>query len=131
MVASTCIIVGGIRGETKMQENVLGLVKLGKIPNSKDMSIEFFNQYDKLLQSGETLSFEEAELLITLFSDDDDDLSFDLNWGLIHAIESVDYTDVERYRKLISKCNNPEYREILEKRLNNYLKKINGTDTSL
>ncbi len=114
-----------------MQENVLGLVKLGKIPNSKDMSIELFNQYDKLLQMGEALSFEEAELLITLFSDDDDDLSFDLNWGLIHAIESVDYTDVERYRKLISKCNNPEYREILEKRLNNYLKKINGTDTSL
>ncbi len=33
-----------------------------------------------------------------------------------------DYNDIERYRELISKCNNTEFREILEIRLNNYLK---------
>ncbi len=101
-----------------MKENVVRLVTLGKIPDDKDMSNELFNQYDKLMQMEEALTFEEAELLIMLFSDDCDDL----NWGLLHAIESVDYNDIERYRELISKCNNTEFREILEIRLNNYLK---------
>ena len=101
-----------------MKENVMKLVTLGKIPNDSDMSIELFNQYDKLMQLEDSLTFEEADLLITLFSDD----CYDLNWGLLHAIESVDYNNTERYRKLISKCNNPEFREILEIRQNNFEK---------
>ena len=101
-----------------MKENVMRLETLGKIPNDNDMSNELFDQYDKLIQMDEALTFEEAEVLIKLFSDD----CLDLNWGLLHAIESVDVIDIERYRELISKCNNPEFREILEIRLNNYLK---------
>ena len=102
-----------------MKENVMRLVTLGKIPNDNDMSDELFNQYDELIQMDEPLTFEEAELLITLFSDDCDDL----NWGLLHMIESVGCNNIERYRKLISKCNDPEFRETLEIRLNNTLEK--------
>ena len=105
-----------------MKENVIRLVTLGKIPNDNDMSNELFNQYDKLIQMEDALTFEEAEVLIMLFSDDCDDL----NWGLLHAIESVDYNDIERYRELISKCNNPEFREILEIRLDNYIEQDNS-----
>lgn len=105
-----------------MKENVMRLATLGKIPNYNDMSNELFNQYDKLIQMEDALTFEEAEVLIMLFSDDCDDL----NWGLLHAIESVDYNDIERYRELISKCNNPEFREILEIRLDNYIEQDNS-----
>ena len=98
-----------------MKENVTELVKLGKIPNDSYMSDELFNRYDELIQIDEPLTFEEAELLITLFSDDCDDL----NWGLLHTIETVFDTDnIERYRTLISKCNNSVFREALESRLN-------------
>ena len=102
-----------------MKKNVMRLVALGKIPNDSDMSDELFDQYDELIQMDEPLTFEEAELLITLFSDERDDL----NWGLLHTIESVDCNNIELYRDLISKCNNPEFRETLEIRLNNTLEK--------
>lgn len=95
------------------------LVKLGKIPNNDDMSDEVFKHYDELIQTDEPLTFEEAELLITLFSDD----CYDLNWGLLHTIESVEFHNTERYRELISKCNNPEFREMFEIRLNKFLEK--------
>ncbi len=63
----------------------------------------------------EVLTFEEAELLITLFSDDCDDL----NWGLLHAIESVAMRDLEKIHNLISRCKNQEFAKILEVRMAN------------
>ena len=105
-----------------MKENVMRLMTLGKIPNDNDMTNELFDQYDKLIQMEYALTYEEAEVLIKLFSDDCDDL----NWGLLHTIESVDINDIERYRELISKCNNPEFREILEIRLDNYIEQDNS-----
>lgn len=101
-----------------MKENIIELVKLGKIPNDKDMSNEVFNRYDSLLQFEDTLTYEEAEQIIVLFSDDCDDL----NWNILHAVETVDFGDISKYIELIKRCNNSEYREILEKRLNNILK---------
>ena len=79
------------------------------------MSDAKFRRYDKLLQMEEALTLEEAELLITLFSDDCDDL----NWGLLHAIENVAMQDLEKYRDLISRCNNQEFAKIFETRLTN------------
>ena len=79
------------------------------------MSDAKFRHYDKLLQMEEALTLEEAELLITLFSDDCDDL----NWGLLHAIENVAMQDLEKYRDLISRCNNQEFAKIFEMRLTN------------
>ena len=100
-----------------MKENIAELARLGKIPNDDEMPDDIFNKYDELLQFDEPLTYDEAELLIVLFSDD----CLDLNWSLLHAIESVNFHDVERYKELISKCNNDEFKEILEIRLNNYL----------
>ena len=100
------------------KEIITKLLNMGKIPNNEDLSSEQFKEYDHLMSMLEVpLSFEEAEQLITLFSDNCDDL----NWGLLHIIENVPYSDVERYKKLISKCSNEEYREIFEIRLNNWL----------
>lgn len=98
------------------------LLSKGKIPKDIEMTNEQFKEYDDLLASfEENLTFDEAEKLIDLFSDDCDDL----NWFLLHAIESVPflYTEVEKYKVLISKCPNKEFREIFKIRLNNLLKK--------
>ncbi|MGN0684166.1 MAG: hypothetical protein ACI4JY_10865 [Oscillospiraceae bacterium] len=102
-----------------MKENIIKLVQLGKIPNDNNMSDEVFNEYDTLLQIDEPLTYDEAELCVALFSDD----CFDLNWALVHLIETVDYHNVERYKVLISKCNNAEFKEVLETRLKNYFEK--------
>ena len=107
-----------------MKNSIKEFVKLGKIPNDDDMTNELFKQYDLRLQNEEPLTYTEAELIISMFSDDCDDL----NWALLHAIESVDFYDVERYKKLIAECNNIEFREILETRLNNFLNKKNWMD---
>ena len=107
-----------------MKENVLALLKLGKIPDSDKMSDELFRQYENLLQSEERLTFEEGESLIQLFSEDSDsDDCWDLNWGLLHLIESVELGDnIEQYRNMITKCNNSDFREILTQRLDNYIR---------
>ena len=104
-----------------MKNNITEFIKLGKIPNDSDMTNDLFKQYDLLLQNEEPLTFDEVELIISMFSDDCDEL----NWALLHTIESVDFYEIERYKKLISKCNNIEFREILEIRLNNFLNEKN------
>ena len=100
-----------------MKKNIIEFIKLGKIPNDNDMTNELFNQYDLLLQNEEPLTYDEAEAIISMFSDDCDDL----NWALLHAIESIEYNDIEKYKNLISKCNNIEFKEIMEKRFENSL----------
>lgn len=96
------------------------LLIMGKIPMDSELSDEKFKEYDELIAMfEESLTLEEAEQVITLFSDDCDDL----NWGLLHIIETVPYAESEKYKKIISKCPNEEYREILEERFNNWLKK--------
>lgn len=96
------------------------LLIMGKIPMDSELSDEKFKEYDELITMfEESLTLEEAEQVITLFSDDCDDL----NWGLLHIIETVPYAESEKYKKIISKCPNEEYREILEERFNNWLKK--------
>lgn len=103
----------------KNSEIIDRLLTFGKIPKDSEMTDEQFKKYDSLLAMFEDdLSFEEAEQMITLFSDDCDDL----NWFLVHVIESVPQSEVENYKKLIAKCSNEEFREILEIRLNNWLK---------
>lgn len=101
-------------------EIVNKLIKMGRIPANSKLSDEDFKRYDMLLASFEDkLSFEEAEQIINLFSEDCDDL----NWTLLHLIESVPYNEVDRYKRLISVCPNKEFKEILEKRYSNWLNK--------
>lgn len=104
----------------KNNEIVDKLIALGKIPNESEMTDDTFKAYDELICSfEEALTFEEAEKLIDLFSED----CSDLNWGLIHLIETVPYNEIERYKELISKCPLDEWREIFEIRFNNWLNK--------
>ncbi len=97
------------------------LLALGKIPPDNQLSDEKFREYDEVLCSfSEALSWNEAEQIINFFSDDCDDL----NWALLHLIETVPYNDEEKYLSLIAKVTNTEWREILEKRYNNAKNKI-------
>lgn len=66
-----------------MKNSIKEFVKLGKIPNDDDMTNELFKQYDLLLQNEEPLTYTEAELIISMFSDDCDDLNFPLFIGNI------------------------------------------------
>lgn len=109
------------KGADSMQEAVEKLLQLGTIPPDDEMSDALFRQYDELIQSAEPLSTEEAEALISLFSED----CYDLNDGLMRLIESAfpaDRAQTEQYRAIIAKCSNDEFRELLETRLNNALK---------
>ena len=106
-----------------MRDIIAELAALGKIPNDDDISDELFGKYDELIGKAEPLSFDEAEALIVLFSDDRllSDKCFYLNEQLFMLIESVGCQDIDRYKKLISKCSSNYYKELFEARLNNYI----------
>ncbi len=105
-----------------MHENVNALLKLGRIP-SGEISAELFEQYDTLLQTADALTYEEAAALTALFSDGDpDDISDesnDLNWALLHAVETVYAAEPARYQELIEQCGSAAWKELLQTRLNN------------
>lgn len=103
-----------------MNKQISRLIRMGKIPDDENMSDDLFNKYDELIQIEEDITWEEAESIITLFSDDCDDL----NWGLVHIIESVikNKSCAQKYKELINKCNSDEYKEILLVRLHNWMK---------
>ena len=103
--------------KTGMNHNVKKIVQLGKIPDMEHITRDLFDQYDELIQQVDHLTYEDAKHLVGLFADD----NLDLNWALLHLIESVDDTDTARYRELIAGCNNDEFKEILTIRMNNYL----------
>ena len=72
-----------------MKECIEKLIALGKIPDDDDMSDDLFRTYDALIQKAAPLTYEEAEQLILLFSDD----CPDLNDGLMRVIETVDLSE--------------------------------------
>lgn len=109
-----------------MHENVAALLKLGRIPTD-EISAELFEQYDSLLQTADALTYEDAAALMSLFSDgDSDDISDesnDLNWALLHAVETVYAAEPARYQALIGQCGSAAWKALLQTRLNNALKK--------
>lgn len=103
------------------KEKIDRLICMGKIPKDAELTDQQFNEYDNIISSFENaISFEDAEQLVVLFSDDCDDL----NWGLVHIIETVPFDEIERYKFLISKCPNKEYRDIMEMRHNKWINKL-------
>ena len=77
-----------------MKEQVSKLIQMGVIPCDSELSNEKFKEYDELLIFDETLSIDEAEAIVVLFSKDCDDL----NWGLLHAVESAySENEIEKY----------------------------------
>ena len=109
-----------------MHENVNALLKLGRIP-SGEISAELFEQYGSLLQTEDALTYEDAAALMSLFSDgnpdDISDESNDLNWALLHAVETVYAAEPARYQALIGQCGSAAWKALLQTRLNNALKK--------
>ena len=109
-----------------MRTQLTELIQLGGIPDDALLSDELFQKYEDLFSGFDTpVTWEEAEILITLFSEENLEYNWDLDWGLLHLIETVfirNSQEIQKYRNLISKCPNPEFRETLGIRLNNWLK---------
>ena len=109
-----------------MRTQLTELIQLGRIPDDALLSDELFQKYEDLFSGFDTpVTWEEAEILITLFSEENLEYNWDLDWGLLHLIETVfirNSQEIQKYRNLISKCPNPEFRETLGIRLNNWLK---------
>ena len=65
-----------------MTSSIKQLLALGPIPADADLSDELFENYDKLLNFNQPLSYDDAALLTGLFSPDCDGL----NWALLKSI---------------------------------------------
>jgi len=109
-----------------MRNQLTELLRLGKIPDDSLLSHELFQKYEDLFSGFDSpVTWEEAEILITLFSQENLEYNWDLDWSLLHLIETIfiqNPEEIQKYRNLISKCPNPEFRETLKIRLNNWLK---------
>lgn len=97
-----------------MTSSIKQLLALGPIPADADLSDELFENYDKLLNFNQPLSYDDAALLTGLFSPDCDGL----NWALLKAIEAACSTP-EELLSLAEKCVSPEYAGLLRARAEN------------
>lgn len=116
-----------------MQEAVLKLQKLGVPPEGfedcdRDYGEETYQLWDDWVEAvGEVkrpITWEEAEILIKCCPTDH---MAEVEWTMLHCIESVGdlekTEEIERYRKLIEKCNSDMMRNMLLPRLQNYIDK--------
>ena len=69
------------------------------------------------------VTWEEAEILIECCPTEP---MSEVEWTMLHCIESVFHRDtgkIEKYRNLIEKCNSSMMKELLLRRLQNYINK--------
>ena len=97
-----------------MTSSIKQLLALGAIPADAEMSDELFEKYDRLLDFGQPLSFEDAASIAGLFSPDCDGL----NWALFRALEEACDTPAELL-EMAGKCSRDEYAELLRSRAEN------------
>lgn len=97
-----------------MTSNIKRLLELGPIPADEELSDELFETYDKLLNFGRQLSYDDAAQLTGLFSPDCDGL----NWALLKAIEGACST-TDELLSLAEKCTSEEYAGLLRSRAEN------------
>ncbi len=97
-----------------MTSSIKQLLALGAIPADAEMSDELFEKYDRLLDFGQPLSFEDAASIAGLFSPDCDGL----NWALFRALEEACDTSAELL-EMAGKCSSAEYAELLRSRAEN------------
>ena len=91
-----------------MTSSIKQLLALGAIPADAEMSDELFEKYDRLLDFGQPLSFEDAASIAGLFSPDCDGL----NWALLKAIEAACDTK-DSLLAMAEKCSSTEYAELM------------------
>lgn len=105
-----------------MRTEIVKLRELGRMPNETlddDESIDLLiEKYGELLDNIEKpLSYDEATVLISFFPEN---AFYDLQWELLHLIESVySNSSDEEYIKLIEKCPSKEWQDILLMRFAN------------
>ena len=97
-----------------MTSSIKQLLALGAIPADAEMSDELFEKYDRLLDFGQPLSFDDAASIAGLFSSDCDGL----NWALFRALEEACDTPAELL-EMAGKCSSDEYAELLRSRAEN------------
>ncbi|MBR1528598.1 MAG: hypothetical protein IJ642_04760 [Oscillospiraceae bacterium] len=110
-----------------MRNQLTELFRLGRIPDDALLSDELFQKYEDLFSGFDSpVTWEEAELLVTLFSEENLEYNWDLDWGLLHLIETVPLRnmpeEIGRYKNMISRCPNPEFQELMKIRLDNWIK---------
>lgn len=108
-----------------MRTAILQLNDLGRMPNESindtDEIIEVIRSYDDLLEQIQLpISFDEAEVLVQIFSDSS---FYDLQWDLLKLVESVIRIDNgDKYIQLINACPSQEWKDVLNIRYKNYKK---------
>lgn len=107
-----------------MRSEILTLQKMGQIPNEEaddylnDEIINLAETYRTLLEAiQKPQNIAEAEVLISLFPKD---YFFDLEWDLLHCVETIYATiSEEECLRIIQQCPSKKWKYILLKRLQN------------
>jgi len=113
-----------------IQDAVLKVQKLGVPPEGFedcgwDVDEEIGQIWDDWIEAvgavQRPVTWEEAEILIECCPTEP---MSEVEWTMLHCVESVFRPDaIEQYRDLIEKCNSSMMKEMLLKRLQNYLDK--------
>ncbi len=113
-----------------IQDAVLKVQKLGVPPEGFedcgwDVDEEIGQIWDDWIEAVDAIqrpvTWEEAEILIKCCPTEP---MSEVEWTMLHCVESVYRPDtIEQYRDLIEKCNSSMMKEMLLKRLQNYLDK--------
>lgn len=110
--------------EITMRTEILQLKDLGRMPNESindtESIIDVIKSYDELLEQIQLpISYDEAEVLVQIFPESS---FYDLQWSLLKLVESVILiVDNDKYIQLINTCPSREWKELLNKRFQNYL----------
>lgn len=110
--------------EINMRTEILQLKDLGRMPNESindtESIIDVIKSYDELLEQIQLpISYDEAEVLVQIFPESS---FYDLQWSLLKLVESVILiVDNDKYIQLINTCPSREWKELLNKRFQNYL----------
>lgn len=97
-----------------VQKEIDEIKILGKMPEATDENIDekIVDKYEKLLSViNQPISKEEAEVLISIFPEYS---FFELEWTLLHIIESSDERMTKKeYEELINKCSSEYWKALL------------------
>ena len=112
-----------------MQQSVLRVQELGVPPkgfeSNEPQTDEVAQIWDDWIEAVDSIerpiTWEEAEILIKCCPTEP---MAEVEWTILHCIESVfNPEEIEPYRKLIEQCNSDMMRDLLMRRLNNYVNK--------
>ena len=110
-----------------MQQSVLKVQELGVPPkgfeDNEPHSEENVRIWDEWIEAVDSIerpvTWEEAEILVKCCPTEH---MAEVEWTILHCIESVfSPEEIEQYRKLIEQCNSDMMKDLLTRRLQNYI----------